>query len=194
MVVVIQPRFGQLCALRAGQHTQSHAGFQPQRLHTFDHRQHIGKVFGRRILPCGSHTETGSTTCLRLLRFVQHPLHFHQLLFLEPGVVATTLRAILAIFWAGTGFDGEQCADLHFVRVKVFTVNCLRFEQQVIEWQGKQRFHFCHCPIVPDSTGDIFGGNGIIVSGVSCYGHVSLSDTARGVRKRVNIKNFKHLR
>jgi hypothetical protein len=61
-------------------------------------------------------------------------LDLHQLLFFQTGVVVARLRAVLAVFRAGAGFDRQQGRDLHTVGVEVSAVHGLRLKQQVIEW------------------------------------------------------------
>ena len=58
------------------------------------------------------------------------------------------LRAVLAIFGASTGFNGEQGADLHGIGVEMLTMHLLSLKQQVVERQLKQGAHFGAGPIM----------------------------------------------
>ena len=89
MVVVIQPRFGQLTGLFLGQLAQCHAGFQPELAHALDHLQHVRHVLVGRMLPGRAHTETGGTNRLGSSGLFQHLLDFKEFFLVQPGVVMT---------------------------------------------------------------------------------------------------------
>jgi hypothetical protein len=57
----------------------------------------------------------------------------------KPVLVVAALRAVFAIFRAGAGFDRQQRAHLHLVRVEMFAVHLLGAEQQVVKRQVEQR-------------------------------------------------------
>jgi hypothetical protein len=56
------------------------------------------------------------------------------------------LRAIFAIFRAGTGLDRQQRTDLNLARIEVLAVYLLRLEQQLKERFFKQSSNLRHCP------------------------------------------------
>ena len=60
----------------------------------------------------------------------------------------TALGTVFTVLRAGTGLDGQERADLHFIRVEMLTMDALSPEHQVIEWQFEQRTGFLHGPIV----------------------------------------------
>ena len=139
VVVVIEASVSQRLGLVLIQLAEGHAGFQAHGLDAFDHLQHVGHVFGRRVLPRRAHAETGRTNGLGACGFFQHLLDLHQLFFFQTGVVVARLRAVLAVFRAGAGFDRQEGRDLHAVGVEVSAVHGLRLKQQVIEWLCEQR-------------------------------------------------------
>ena len=93
-----------------------------------------------RRAPGGAHAEARGAGVLRGLRARAHFIERHQLLALEPGLVANALRAVRAVFGAGAGLDREQRAHLHGVRRVVRAVDFLGAEHQVGERQREQRF------------------------------------------------------
>ncbi|MNM62420.1 hypothetical protein D3C81_737500 [compost metagenome] len=148
MVVVIESGFGQRLGLLLVELAQGHAGFQAHGLDPFDHLQHVGHVFGRRMLPRRAHAEAGRADGLGPGCLFEDLLHFHQLLFFQPGVVVTGLWTIFAIFRAGAGLDRQQGRNLHAVRVEMRAVHGLRLEQQVIERLLEQRLDLGQGPVV----------------------------------------------
>ncbi|MNZ98579.1 hypothetical protein D3C78_1178680 [compost metagenome] len=148
MVVVVQAGLGQGLGLLLVELAEGHAGFQAHGLDAFDHLQHVGHVFGRRVLPRRAHAEAGRTDGFGAGGFFQHLLHFHQLLFFQPGVVVAGLWTIFAIFRAGAGLDRQQGRNLHAVRVEMRAVHSLRLEQQVIERLLEQRLDLGQGPVV----------------------------------------------
>jgi hypothetical protein len=60
------------------------------------------------------------------------------------------LRAIGAVFRAGTGFDGTEGADLHFIGIKEDAMNTLCLEHQIAEWKLKQGRNFSAGPVMAD--------------------------------------------
>ncbi|MCY1179976.1 hypothetical protein D9M73_204020 [compost metagenome] len=148
MVVVVQTRVGQGLGLLLIEFAEGHAGFQAHGLDAFDHLQHVGHVFGRRVLPRRPHAETGRTDGFGAGSFFQHLLHFHQLLFLQPGVVVAGLRTIFAIFRAGAGLDRQQGGNLHAIGVEMRAVHGLRLKQQIVEGLDEQGLYFGQGPVV----------------------------------------------
>ena len=142
MVVVVQAGLGQGFGLVLVEATEGHAGFQAHGLHAFDHFQHVGHVFGRRMFPCRAHAETRRTDGLGTSGLLEDLLHLHQLLFFQASVVVARLRTIFAIFRAGAGLDRQQGRDLHAVGVEMRAVHGLRLEQQVVEGLHEQGFDF----------------------------------------------------
>jgi hypothetical protein len=65
----------------------------------------------------------------------------------------TTLRAILAVFRAGTGLDREQRAHLNLIRVKVLPVDALGAKQKIIERKIEKLASFLKRPVVAGSGG-----------------------------------------
>ena len=150
VVVIIQTGLGQLCRLLFLQHAQGHAGLQPEGFHLPDHIQNIGHVFLRRTAPGRAHTEPGGALLLCRLSLGHHLLDFQQLLFLEASVVMTALRAIFAVFRAGTGLDRQQRAHLHLVGIKVLPVRTLGTKQKIVKGKLKQLAGFLQCPVVTE--------------------------------------------
>ncbi len=112
------------------------------------------------MLPGRAHAEAGGADGLGLGCGLQHLLHFHQFLFIETGVVVTGLRAVLAVFRAGTGLDREQRGNLNTIGVEVLAMHGLRLEQQVVEGLLEERLDLGEGPVV--------AGNG---SGGGAHGH-----------------------
>ncbi|CAI8711243.1 hypothetical protein EMIT0P12_110089 [Pseudomonas sp. IT-P12] len=148
VVVVVEAGLGQRLGLLLIEAAEGHAGFQAQGLHPFDHFQHVGHVFGRRVFPGGAHAEPGRTDGLGAGGLFEDLLHFHQLFFFQAGVVVTGLRTVFAVFRAGAGLDREQRGHLHTVGVEVRAVHGLRLEQQVIEWLNEESFDFGQRPVM----------------------------------------------
>ena len=63
-----------------------------------------------------------------------------------------TLGAVLAVLRTGAGFDGQQGADLHFVRVEMLPVHGLGPEQQVVERQVEKIPGFLKGPVVAEGS------------------------------------------
>ena len=107
MVVVIQPGFSQLARLFLGQLAQGHAGLQAKLAHAFDHFQDVGHILVGRVLPGRAHAKAGCANGFGGDGFIQDLLDFQQLFLVQPGVVVTRLRAVLAVFRAGTSLDRQ---------------------------------------------------------------------------------------
>ncbi|MNZ55075.1 hypothetical protein D3C78_729930 [compost metagenome] len=148
MVVVVEAGLGQRFGLLLIQATEGHAGFQAHGFHAFDHLQHVRHVLGRRMLPRRAHAEAGRTDGLGASGLFEDLLHFHQLLFFQPGVVVAGLWTIFAIFRAGAGLDRQQGRHLDAVGVEMRTVHRLRLEQQVVEWLNEECFDFGQSPVM----------------------------------------------
>src|SRR5690606_11536924 len=86
-------------------------------------------------------------------RLSQYLFEFEELFLFEAGVIVAALRAVFAVFGTGTGLDGQQRAQLHFVGVEVLAVHGLGAEQQIIERQGEQRQGLVAGPVVADGSG-----------------------------------------
>jgi hypothetical protein len=148
VVVVGQPRRLQRLCLAGAEHAERRAGFQAQRV---DRAHHVGDLLDVAILrraPGRAHAEATRAGLLGRARLGQYFLGAHQLVRLEPGVVARRLRAVGAIFGAAAGLDREQGRDLHLVRIEMFAMHLRRAEQQVVERQVEQRAHFGARPVV----------------------------------------------
>ena len=115
------------------QHAQRGAGFQPECL---DRAHQLGDFFDVAIFgraPGRTHAKARGAGVFRALRGLPHFIGLHQLGGFHTGVKAGRLRAVVAVFRAAAGFDGQQGGKFHPVRIKVFPVHGLRLHHQVGE-------------------------------------------------------------
>src|SRR3546814_13080901 len=82
-----------------------------------------------RRAPRRAHAEARGAGFLRLPGLRQHVVGAHQLLRLDPGVVALRLRAVGAVLGAAAGLDRQQGADLDFGGVEMRAMHAGGTEQ-----------------------------------------------------------------
>ena len=148
MVVKIQPGISQTLCLIIIQHAQRHAGFQPQFFYAAHHLFQIRHIAIMGIFPRRAHTKTPGTGGFGLPCGIQHGSDFHQSFSFQSGFITRTLGTIFAVLRAGAGFDRQQRADLDLARIKVLTMDLLRFKQQIQQWLIEQRLCLCTRPAI----------------------------------------------
>ena len=139
VVVVIEPRRAEAVRLIAVQHSQRHAGLEPERFHRanhFDDGIHVSRL---RIAPCRAHAVARCAAVSRFPCFGDDLFDVHQLRGGKPRRMMRGLAAIAAIFRAAAGLDIEQLAELHAVGIEMPAVNGLRLEQEIVERQPVER-------------------------------------------------------
>ena len=148
MIVIIQPRFFQFCRLLSCQHAQCHTGFHTHCAHALYHLAHRIHIAVFRATPCRAHAIARGTGIFGTLRPLQHRLDIHQLGGFEAGIKFGALTAIIAIFRTAAGFNRQKRAFLYLIGIKPLSMHILRFKNQIIERQGKQRLNLFTGPII----------------------------------------------
>ncbi len=86
VVVIVEPGLGERPRLIAGQHAESHAGFEAHRLHFADHLAERGHVAVLRLTPRRAHAEALRAVRLGLAGGSDHGVGVHQFFGLQTGV------------------------------------------------------------------------------------------------------------
>jgi len=150
VVVIVEPRLGQLLRLMRLEHAERHAGLQPHgadALHDCDDLGHVA-VLG--IAPRRAHAEPLGARILGLRRALENFLHVHQLGRLNAAIGMDRLRAIAAILGATAGLDGEQGAQLDLFRRVIVAVDAGGAKDEFGEGEVEEVRDFLAGPVGAD--------------------------------------------
>ncbi len=160
VVVVIEPGIGQALRLRGLQHTQSHAGFQPEGLDAFDHGGHGVEIAVFRLAPGRAHAKACRARLFGRAGVGQHEVKVHQLARLQPDIMMGRLRAVTAVFGAAAGLDRQQRRELNIGGVEVRAVDLLGLPEQIGQGLIEQGFDALWRPDVGRFQGHGISGDG----------------------------------